>query len=114
MPLGPLSRSVQVPKPSFSIKPLSTLLSALNRASSPGVVLPWCIAKRSCSHRSDANAAWLEIIMAATDLVAWAKLLGFKDQPDLAKSEIDTFPSRALHVPARTPRGARQIRLRID
>jgi hypothetical protein len=22
-------------------------------------------------HRSDANAAWLEIILAATDLVAW-------------------------------------------
>jgi hypothetical protein len=41
-------------------------------------------------HRADANAAWLEIIMAATDLVAWTKLLGFKDQPDLAKSERST------------------------
>ena len=65
-------------------------------------------------HRSDANAAWLEIIMAATDLVAWTKLLGFKNQPDLAKSEIDTFRYRVLHVAARITRGARQIRLRID
>ena len=63
-------------------------------------------------HRSDANAAWLEIIMAATDLVAWTKLLGFKNQPDLAKREIDTFRYRVLHVAARITRGARQIRLR--
>ena len=27
-------------------------------------------------HRVDANAAWLEIILAATDLVAWTKLIG--------------------------------------
>ena len=36
-------------------------------------------------HSFAANAAWLEIIMAATDLVAWAKLIGFTDQPDLAR-----------------------------
>ena len=30
-------------------------------------------------HRSDANAAWLEIILAATDLVAWTKLIGFTE-----------------------------------
>jgi Transposase DDE domain group 1 len=28
-------------------------------------------------HRAEANAAWLEIILAATDLVAWTKLIGF-------------------------------------
>ena len=27
-------------------------------------------------HPFDANAAWLEIILAATDLVAWTKLIG--------------------------------------
>jgi hypothetical protein len=32
-----------------------------------------------------ANAAWLEIVMAATDLIAWAKLIGFTDHPDLAR-----------------------------
>ena len=31
-----------------------------------------------------ANAAWLEIILAATDLVAWTKLIGFTDHPQLA------------------------------
>jgi hypothetical protein len=65
-------------------------------------------------HRSDANAAWLEILLAATDLVAWSKLIGFVDHPDLATCEIDTFRYRVLHVAARITRGARQIRLRID
>ena len=65
-------------------------------------------------HRADANAAWLEIILAATDLVAWAKLIGFLDHPDLSTSEIGTFRYRGLHVAARITRGARQIRLRID
>lgn len=61
-----------------------------------------------------ANAAWLEIIMAATDLVAWTKLIGFTDDPDLARCEIDTFRYRVCHVAARITRGARQTRLRID
>jgi hypothetical protein len=65
-------------------------------------------------HRSEANAAWLEIILAATDLVAWAKLIGFVDQPDLARCEIGTLRYRILHVAARITRGARQLRLRID
>ncbi len=64
--------------------------------------------------RFDANAAWLEILLAATDLVAWSKLIGFIDHPDLATCEIDTFRYRVLHVAARITRGARQIRLRID
>ena len=62
----------------------------------------------------EANAAWLEIILTATDLVAWAKLIGFTDDPDLAKCEIDTFRYRILHVAARITRSARQTRLRID
>jgi Transposase DDE domain group 1 len=61
-----------------------------------------------------ANAAWLEIIMAATDLLAWAKLIGFTDDPDLARCEIATFRYRVLHVAARITRSARQLRLRID
>jgi Transposase DDE domain group 1 len=62
----------------------------------------------------DANAAWLEIIMAATDLVAWAKLIGFTEHPELARCEIAAFHYRVLHVAARITRGARQLRLRID
>jgi hypothetical protein len=61
-----------------------------------------------------ANSAWLEIVMAAIDLVAWAKLIGFTNHPDLACCEIDTFRYRVLHVAARITRGARQLRLRID
>lgn len=61
-----------------------------------------------------ANAAWLEIILAATDLVAWTKLIGFTDHPQLARCEIETFRYRVLHVAARITRGARQLRLRID
>jgi hypothetical protein len=29
-------------------------------------------------HRAEANAAWLETILAATDLVAWTKLIDFR------------------------------------
>jgi hypothetical protein len=61
-----------------------------------------------------ANVAWLEIIMAATDLIAWTKLIGFTGDPDLARCEIATFRYRVLHVAARITRGARQLRLRID
>ncbi|MDT5085427.1 MAG: hypothetical protein QOJ61_2470 [Mycobacterium sp.] len=65
-------------------------------------------------HRADANSAWLEIILAATDLVAWTQLIGFTDHPELATCEIETFRYRVLHVAARITRGARQTRLRID
>ena len=65
-------------------------------------------------HRAQANTAWLEIILAATDLVAWAQLIGFTNHPELARCEIDTFRYRVLHVAARITKGARQIRLRID
>jgi hypothetical protein len=65
-------------------------------------------------HDFDSNSAWLEIVMTATDLVAWCKLIGFHDQPDLAKCEIAAFRYRVLHVAARITRGARQIHLRID
>lgn len=65
-------------------------------------------------HAFDANASWLEIVMTATDLIAWTKLIGFTDTPELARCEIQTFRYRVLHVAARLTRGARQIRLRID
>ena len=52
--------------------------------------------------------------MAATDLVAWTKLIGFADHPDLATCEIATFRYRVLHVAARITRSARQLRVRID
>ena len=65
-------------------------------------------------HGFDANAGWLEIILAATDLVAWTKLIGFTDHPAIARCEIAAFRYRVLHIAARITRGARQLRLRID
>ena len=65
-------------------------------------------------HDFHANAAWLEIIMTTTDLVAWTKLIGFTSHSEIARCEINTFRYRVLHVAARITRGARQLRLRID
>jgi Transposase DDE domain group 1 len=60
------------------------------------------------------NAAWLETVLCAVDLVCWTKLICFHDVPELAKCEISTFRYRVLHVAARLTRGARYLRLRID
>lgn len=65
-------------------------------------------------HSFWANAAWLEIALAAADLVTWCRLIGFRTHPDLARAEIATFRYRVLHVAARITRSARQRRLRID
>ena len=65
-------------------------------------------------HSFDANAAWLEIVLAAADLVAWTQLIGFTDTAELARCEINALRYRVLHVAARITRGARQLRLRLD
>jgi hypothetical protein len=41
--------------------------------------------------------------MAATDLVAWTKLIGFTEHSERACCEIATFRYRVLHVAARIP-----------
>jgi hypothetical protein len=46
--------------------------------------------------------------------VAWSKLIGFTEHPNLATCDIDTFRYRVLPVAARITRGGRQTRLRID
>jgi hypothetical protein len=60
------------------------------------------------------NAAWLEAVLTALDLVAWTKLICFPDHLELARCEIAAFRYRVLHVAARLTRSARQTRLRID
>ena len=65
-------------------------------------------------HSFWANAAWLEIVLAAADLVTWTRLIGFASDRALARVEITTFRYRVLHVAARITRGARQTQLRID
>jgi hypothetical protein len=60
------------------------------------------------------NHAWLEVVLAAADLVAWSKLICFADEPGIARAEIDTFRYRILHMAARLTRGGRQLNLRLD
>lgn len=62
----------------------------------------------------DENVAWLETLLAATDLVCWTKLLGFTATPALAHAEIATFRNLVLHVAARLTHSARQVHLRLD
>jgi hypothetical protein len=55
--------------------------------------------------------------VAANDLVAWSRLIGFTGRTDLARCQIDTFRYRVLEVAGRATRAtrsARQIRVRID
>lgn len=42
----------------------------------------------------DENCAWLEAVLAAADLVCWAKLICFAHVPSLARCEISTFRYR--------------------
>ena len=65
-------------------------------------------------HSFWANAAWLEIVLTAADLVTWTRLIGFTDHPQLGRCEVQTFRDRVLHVAARITRSARQTQLRID
>ena len=53
-------------------------------------------------------------MLTAVDLVTWTQLIGFPDQPTLARCEIATFRYRVLHVAARITRSARTTRLRLD
>ncbi|MGV1030566.1 MAG: IS1380 family transposase [Dermatophilaceae bacterium] len=62
----------------------------------------------------DENAAWLETVLTALDLIVWSKLIGFPDTPELACCEIAAFRYRILHVAARLTRSARRLHLRID
>jgi len=63
---------------------------------------------------SPENRVWLELVLAAADLVAWSKLLCFADQASLARCEIDAYRYRILHVAGRLTTTSRQITLRLD
>ncbi len=60
------------------------------------------------------NAAWLETVLTAVDLICWTKLIGFPDTPELSRCEIAAFRYRVLHVAARLTTSGRQMHLRID
>jgi hypothetical protein len=56
----------------------------------------------------NSNAAWLEVILTAVDLITWTKLIAFADHPALARCEIAAFRYRVLHVAARITSSARR------
>ncbi len=66
-----------------------------------------------CRGREE-NSAWLEAVLAAADLVCWAKLICFAHVPSLARCEIAAFRYRVLHAAAQLTRSARQVCLKID
>ncbi|MBK3573461.1 IS1380 family transposase [Streptomyces sp. MBT65] len=58
------------------------------------------------------NAVWLELSLAAIDLLAWARVLLLDGE--LATAEPKKLRYRLLHVAARLTRGSRRLRLRIS
>lgn len=58
------------------------------------------------------NAAWLELSLAAIDLLAWTRVLLLDGE--LAAAEPKKLRYRILHVAARITRGGRRLRLRIS
>jgi hypothetical protein len=60
------------------------------------------------------NSVWLELVLAAADLVCWSKLICFHDDNELAHCEIGSFRYRVLHMAARLTRSGRVTSLRLD
>lgn len=61
--------------------------------------------------RFAANEVWLELVLAATDLLAWLRV-GCLDG-ELARAEPKALRYRLLHVAGRIVRGARRVVLRL-
>nr|WP_256096941.1 IS1380 family transposase [Streptomyces agglomeratus] len=60
----------------------------------------------------DINAVWLELSLAAIDLLAWTRVLLLDGE--LATAEPKKLRYRLLHVAARLTRGGRRLHLRIS
>lgn len=58
-----------------------------------------------------ANAAWLELVLVAQDLVAWAQVLLLDGE--LARAEPKRLRYRLLHVAGRITRSGRRVRLHL-
>ncbi|MQA76570.1 MAG: IS1380 family transposase [Solirubrobacterales bacterium] len=58
-----------------------------------------------------ANAAWLELVLVAQDLMSWAQSLLLEG--DLARAEPKRLRYRLLHVAGRITRSGRRIRLHL-
>lgn len=60
------------------------------------------------------NAAWLELALAAADLLAWTQTTLLADEPSLARAEWKTIRYRLLHTAARITHGGRRVYLRLQ
>ena len=60
------------------------------------------------------NHAWLECVLAATDLIGWSKLICFYDDADLAHCEIANLRYRIMHTAARLTRTGRVLYMKLD
>jgi hypothetical protein len=60
------------------------------------------------------NKGWVIAANIAADLTAWARLLGFRDDPELRDATPDTLRYRIWHIPARLVRHARKRILKIS
>ncbi len=58
-----------------------------------------------------ANAAWFEIVLAGSDLLAWLRIACLDG--DLARAEPKTLRYRLLHTAGRIIRKARRVILRL-
>ncbi|GGV05965.1 hypothetical protein GCM10010211_85840 [Streptomyces albospinus] len=67
---------------------------------------------RFLSRHFGINAVWLELSLAAIDLLAWTRILPLDGE--LAVAEPKKLRFRLLHVAARLTRGGRRLRLRIS
>ena len=61
--------------------------------------------------RFAANQAWLELVLAGADLLAWLRSVALDGE--LARAEPKTLRYRLLHAAARIVRRARQVVLRL-
>lgn len=61
--------------------------------------------------RFAANQAWLELVLAAADLLAWVRAVALDGE--LARAEPKTLRYRLLHAAARIVRRARRVVLRL-
>jgi hypothetical protein len=59
----------------------------------------------------NANAAWMEMTLAAADLLVWTQRICFTGE--LARCEPRTLRYRILHIAARLIRSARRVELRL-
>ena len=63
------------------------------------------------SRQFNINCVWLELALAAADLIAWTQTILLTG--DLAKAEPKMLRYRLLHVAARLTRGQRRTRMRL-